>query len=155
MSNFNSNQASPTERVRPEKIVRFDKSYIQSTPGYLKLAQIAFNIIGFICIKISWTWVSAIFYNILYWAAIIITGLLLLMYTFHIVEKYDKWPWHKFECLYCGIVALTYFGLSIFATTIGENVGYAVGFFGLCAILAYSFDAYLKFKGWQRGLPPQ
>lgn len=148
-----SNQASPTDR--PSKIIRFDRSYVKTVPGILKLVEIACNLIGFICIKISWSWVSAIFYNILYWVAIIITGFLLVAYTLHIVEKFHHWPWHKLEFYYCVIVSLTYFGCSIFASTIGESVGYAVGFFGFCAIIAYGFDAYLKFKGFRRGLPPQ
>lgn len=85
------------------------------------------NFIGFICIKISWTWVSAIFYNILYWFAIIVTALLLFLYTFHFIEKFDKLPWLKWEFAYCCLVCVTYIGCSIFAATIGESVGYAVG----------------------------
>lgn len=84
------------------------------------------NFVGFICIKVSWSWISAIFYNILYWVANIITLFLLLAYTIHFVEKFNRWPWHKLECFYCVIVVLTYFGCSIFAATLGESVGYAV-----------------------------
>ncbi|CAB3231565.1 unnamed protein product [Arctia plantaginis] len=124
-------------------------------PGILKLVQIACNLIGFICIKVSWSWISAIFYNILYWSANIITLFLLITYTIHFVEKFNKWPWHKLECFYCAIVVLTYFGCSIFAATLGESVGYAVMFFGLCAMIAYGFDGYLKYKGWKKGTPPQ
>lgn len=159
--NFNSEAPPPppprAPRVppTPTKIVRFDKGYVQTVPGLLKLVQIVCNIVGFICIKLSWTWFSSIFYNILYWFAIIVSGLLLFLYTFHFVEKFDKLPWLKWEFAYCCLVCLTYIGLSIFATTIGESVGYAVGFFGLCAIIAYGFDGYLKYKAWKRGLPPQ
>lgn len=85
------------------------------------------NIIGFICIKVSPAWFSAILYNLLYWAGNIITLLLLLMYTLHFVEKFDKLPWLKFEFFFCGVMVLTYIGCSIFATTIGESAGYAVG----------------------------
>lgn len=83
--------------------------------------------VGFICIKISFAWVSAIFYNILYWVGNIITAFLFLMYTFHFVEKYDRWPWHKFEFFFCAAISLAYIGTSIFATTLGESAGYAVG----------------------------
>ncbi|CAH0603576.1 unnamed protein product [Chrysodeixis includens] len=151
--NYNSNPESPADR--PTKVLRFDKGYVRTIPGILKLVQLACNFIGFICIKISWSWVSAIFYNILYWVANIITALILFMYTFHVIEKYDRVPWLKLEFFYCVIVSLTYIGCSIFATTIGESVGYAVGFFGLCAIIAYGFDGFLKYKAWKRGLPPQ
>ncbi|XP_047041455.1 plasmolipin-like [Helicoverpa zea] len=151
---MNYNAEAP-QQDRPSKIVRFDKGYVQTVPGILKLVQLACNFIGFICIKISWSWVSAIFYNILYWVGIIITAGLLFMYTFHFVEKFDRWPWYKLEFAYCILMSLTYIGCSIFASTIGESVGYAVGFFGLCAIIAYGFDAYLKYKAWKRGLPPQ
>ncbi|XP_026490561.2 proteolipid protein 2 [Vanessa tameamea] len=139
----------------PRKVLRFDKGYWKTMPGILKIVELVCNIVGFICIKISWAWLSAIFYNILYWVGNIITAFLFLMYTFHFVEKYDRWPWHKLEFFYCLAMSLSYIGTSIFATTLGESVGYAVGFFGLCAIIAYGFDAYLKYKGWKRGLPPQ
>ncbi|KAF9408439.1 hypothetical protein HW555_011874 [Spodoptera exigua] len=155
---MNYNEEAPQQQ-RPTKVVRFDKGYIQTMPGILKLVQLACNLIGFICIKISWSWVSAIFYNILYWVGIILTGLLLVMYTFHFVEKFDKWPWLKFEFAYCIIMSLTYIGCSIFASTIGESVGYAVGSSfsssGYAQLIAYSFDGYLKYKAWKRGLPPQ
>lgn len=82
---------------------------------------------GFICIKVSSAWVSPIFYNILYWFGIIVNGFLLAMYTFHFVEKYDRLPWLKLEFFYCILMAIAYIGTSIFASTIGESVGYAVG----------------------------
>lgn len=83
--------------------------------------------IGFICIKVSSAFISPIFYNLLYWLANIITLLLLLLYTFHFVEKYDQWPWYKLEFFYCCVVVLAYIGTSIFAATLAESVGYAVG----------------------------
>ncbi|KAJ0181532.1 hypothetical protein K1T71_002254 [Dendrolimus kikuchii] len=152
---FNNAPQVQAEPPPPKKVLRFDRGYAKSMPGILKLSQLLFNIIGFICIKVSWSWVSAVFYNILYWFANIITIFLFIMYTFHFVEKYDKWPWVKYEFFYCCIVITAYIICSIFATTIGESVGYAVGFFGFCAILVYGFDGFLKYKAWRRGLPPQ
>ncbi|VVC89205.1 unnamed protein product [Leptidea sinapis] len=77
------------------------------------------------------------------------------MYLFHFVEKYDHLPWLKCEFFFCAAMSLAYIVTSIFATTIGESVGYAIGFFGLCAIIAYGLDSYLKFNKWKTGLPPQ
>ncbi|KOB64425.1 putative F28H1.4a [Operophtera brumata] len=155
--NYGNNQAAQPQPPpsSPTRVVRFDKSYVQSTPGILKLVEIICNIVGFICIKVSPAWFSAFLYNLLYWAGNIITILLLVMYTFHLVEKFDKLPWLKFEFSFCVIMVLMYIGCSIFATTIAESAGYAVGFFGLCAIIAYGMDGYLKFKAYRRGLPPQ
>ncbi|XP_049872210.1 plasmolipin-like [Pectinophora gossypiella] len=151
-----SQPQTPSTPPAPQKVLRFDKGYVTTMPGILKVVQLLCNLIGFICIKVAWgVWVSSIFYNLLYWIGIIITGFILLAYTFHMVEKYDRWPWLKLEFFYCCGVALSYIILSIFATTIGESVGYAVGFFGLCAIIAYGFDGFLKYKAWKRGLPPQ
>ncbi|XP_045761767.1 plasmolipin [Maniola jurtina] len=147
--------AAPAQPPPPQKVLRFDKGYLKSLPGILKIVALVCNVVGFICIKISWAWLSAIFYNILYWCGNIITGFLLLMYTFHFVEKYDRLPWLKCEFAYCGVMCLAYIGTSIFATTLGESTGYAVGFFGLCAIIAYGVDCFLKYKAWKRGLPPQ
>ncbi|XP_028038900.1 proteolipid protein 2-like [Bombyx mandarina] len=153
--NFHNNQTVAQEPPPPKKVLRCDKSYVTTIPGILKVVQVCCNIIGFICIKVSWSWVSAIFYNIVYWIGNILTILLLLAYTCHFVEKYDHWPWFKYEFFYCSIMALAYVVCSIFAATIGESVGYAVVFFGLVATCAYGFDAYQKYKGWNRGLPPQ
>lgn len=153
--NFHNNQTVAQEPPPPKKVLRCDKSYVTTIPGILKIVQVCCNIIGFICIKVSWSWVSAIFYNMVYWIGNILTILLLLAYTCHFVEKYDHWPWFKYEFFYCSIMALAYVVCSIFAATIGESVGYAVVFFGLVATCAYGFDAYQKYKGWNRGLPPQ
>ncbi|XP_013198256.2 uncharacterized protein LOC106141147 [Amyelois transitella] len=153
--NYGNNQAQAPPQPT-QKVLRFDKNYIKTLPGILKIVELLCNFIGFICIKVSWSmWVSAIFFNILYWVGNIITCFLFVMYMFHFVEKYDKWPWLKLEFFFCCAMALAYICFSIFAATIGEGVGYAVGFFGLCAIIAYSIDGYLKYKGWRRGLPPQ
>ncbi|KAL0894356.1 hypothetical protein ABMA27_012981 [Loxostege sticticalis] len=138
-----------------QKVLRFDRSYLKSLPGILKICQVVCNTLGFILIKVSTAFISPIFYNILYWVANIITLFLFLMYLFHFVEKYDRLPWHKYEFFFSGIVVLAYIGTSIFAATLAESTGYAVGFFGFCAIVAYTFDGYLKYKGWKRGLPPQ
>ncbi|CAK1603635.1 unnamed protein product [Parnassius mnemosyne] len=150
----NQAQQAPNPAPPEQKVLRFDKGYLKTLPGILKIVELLCNFIGFICIKISWAWLSSIFYNLLYWLGIIITAFILCMYMFHFVEKYDRWPWFKLEFFYCAAMVLAYIILSIFATTVGEN-GYAVGFFGLCAIIAYGYDGYLKYKGWKRGLPPQ
>lgn len=85
------------------------------------------NVVGFICIKVTNTWISSIFYNLLYWIGNIVTLLLFLMYLFHFVEKFDKIPWLKLQFSYCAVMVLAYIVCSIIATTIAESVGYAVG----------------------------
>lgn len=153
---YNNHGSTPTTPSTPTSVVRFDKGYIKTLPGILKIVQLLSNLIAFICIKVSLSaWVSAIFYNLLYWFGILITGFLLLCYIFHIVEKYDRMPWLKLEFFYCDAMVVAYVVTSIIAATIGENAGYAVGFFGLVATIAYGMDAYLKYKAWKRGLPPQ
>ncbi|XP_026332942.1 uncharacterized protein LOC113240177 [Hyposmocoma kahamanoa] len=155
--NYGNNQAqTPPSQPPPQRALRFDKGYVTTIPGILKLVQLVSNFVGFICIKIQWSaWISSIFYNILYWMGIIVACLLLLLYTFHFVEKFYKIPWHKMEFFYCMFVAITYIILSIMATTIGESTGIAVSFFGFCAVIAYGFDGYLNYRGWQKGLPAQ
>ncbi|XP_063529948.1 CKLF-like MARVEL transmembrane domain-containing protein 4 [Cydia strobilella] len=150
----NNPQSQPTTPPAPEKVLRFDRGYISSLPGILKGVQLLCNLIGFICIKVSNIWISSIPYNLLYWICMVITTFLLLSYSFHMVEKYDRWPWLKLEFFYCCVVVMIYIILAIIATVIGEG-GYAVGFFGFCAIIAYGFDGFLKYKAWKRGLPPQ
>ncbi|KAL4705335.1 hypothetical protein ACJJTC_019021 [Scirpophaga incertulas] len=151
----NQPQGEAQNQNTNQKVLRFDKVYIKTLPGVLKIVELICNIVGFICIKVSSAFISPIFYNLLYWIANIITLFLLLMYMFHFVEKYERVPWYKLEFFYCCIIVLAYIGTSIFAATLAENIGYAVGFFGLCAIIAYALDGILKYKGWKRGLPPQ
>ncbi|CAG4991545.1 unnamed protein product [Colias eurytheme] len=151
---FTQNSAPPPPPP-PKKTLKFDKGYIKTWPGILKVVEVVCNMVGFICIKISWAWLSAIFYNIVYWIGNIITIVLFLMYMFHFVEKYENLPWLKGEFFFCTLMCLAYIVTSIFAMTIGESVGYAVGFFGACAIAAYGVEAFLKYKAWKRGLPAQ
>ncbi|XP_011566077.3 uncharacterized protein LOC105395813 [Plutella xylostella] len=152
-----SNQSSPSSPgAPPQPVVRLDRKHLRTPSGMCQMVQLTCNILGFICLKVAWgAWVSAIFYNLIFWIGILVTGAIFTSYLFHVVEKFDAWPWHKFEFLYCAAMALGYIITSIFAMTIGESVGYAVGFFGFFAIIAYSGDSYLKYQAWKRGLPAQ
>ncbi|XP_072937149.1 uncharacterized protein [Epargyreus clarus] len=145
----------------PKKVLKFDKGYVKTLPGILKVTQLLCNIIGFICIKVSWAWLSAIFFNTIYWFGNIITLFLFIMYMFHFVEKYDRCPWRKYEFFYCAFMCLAYISTSTYALIIGGRGytaggrGYTAGFFGLCALIAYGIDGYMKYNGWKQGLPAQ
>ncbi|XP_053973509.1 CKLF-like MARVEL transmembrane domain-containing protein 4 [Hylaeus anthracinus] len=135
--------------------IRFDTSYIRTVPGMLKVAQVAFNLLGFICITASSQgntsrggWFNTVA-MIGFWC----TGILLVFYLFHIVEKFSKIPWLKVEFIYCAIWTAFYLLAAALAADYAKVVEAfgAAAFFGFCAMVAYGYDAWLKFQGVRSG----
>ncbi|XP_047506889.1 MARVEL domain-containing protein 1-like [Pieris napi] len=143
-----STTTTVTSNTTVNRSIRFDKSYLQTVPGLLKIVQVGGSLLGFICVVCSrvgtaskgayFSWVSMI----AFW----FTGILLGFYLFHIVEKFYKIPWLRLEFLFAAVWSLLYLIASILATTVGDNAHYAASFFGFAATLAYMIDAYLKFR---------
>lgn len=133
--------------------IRFDRSYITTIPGILKIVQVLCSLLGFICIQCSRlsSWSKGSFFSWISMIAFWFTGILLGLYLFHILEKFYKIPWLKIEFLFCTIWTLLYLIASILATTVHDNPHSAAAFFGFVAMLAYLVDAYLKFKAVRDG----
>ncbi|XP_060517165.1 CKLF-like MARVEL transmembrane domain-containing protein 4 [Cylas formicarius] len=135
--------------------IRFDGSYIRTLPGMLKISQVSLNLLGFICIEAGGPWAyhsRGVWFNFVAMTGFWLTLILLALYLFHIIERFYKIPWLKFELGYCGLWA----GLYIIAASLALSFTHveafiAAGFFGFCAMIAYALDAFLKYKAVQSG----
>ncbi|CAG9858215.1 unnamed protein product [Phyllotreta striolata] len=131
--------------------MRFDAGYIKTLPGILKCAQLLLNLLGFICILCSGIWANhtrGSFFNFVSMFAFWFTAILLVLYLFHIVEKLYRIPWMKIEFVFCAVWTGFYLIASSLAVSFSHIEGFvAAGFFGFCAMIAYGFDAFLKYRG--------
>ncbi|CAB3380057.1 Hypothetical predicted protein [Cloeon dipterum] len=122
---------------------------------HFQLVQIVCNMIGFLCVilaKYSHLARSSFFKSLSgigFW----FTGIMLLLYVFHVAEKFFRIPWLKIELGFCTLWTLLYLIASILCVdyaSLDAAFG-AAGFFGFCAMFAYGFDAYLKFQAVRNG----
>ncbi|CAH0603577.1 unnamed protein product [Chrysodeixis includens] len=132
---------------------RFDPSYIKTVPGIFKLVVIVLNLIGYICIQSSAFWSNGrgVYFNIVAHLGFWISGGLLLMYLFHIVEKYHNFKWLKTEMLIYIVMVFLYLIASTIVVAFGAAAYSAAGFFGYLAMVTYGGDAFLKYKALKAG----
>lgn len=79
------------------------------------------------------------------------TGILLVFYLFHVVERFFRIPWIQIELIFCAIWAVLYLIASITVTTVPAGAYTAAALFGFCAMVAYACDAFLKFRAHRSG----
>ncbi|XP_041974688.1 CKLF-like MARVEL transmembrane domain-containing protein 4 [Aricia agestis] len=132
---------------------RFDPSYIRTVPGIIKVAVIVLDLLGFICIQSSAFWWNprGVYFNIVAHLGLWFSGILLLLYLFHVVEKYHNIMWLKIELIVCGIISFLYLIASTIVLAYGSAGYSAAGFFGYLAMVLYGFDAFLKARAMQAG----
>ncbi|OAD57998.1 CKLF-like MARVEL transmembrane domain-containing protein 4 [Eufriesea mexicana] len=144
-----------TSTTTTQPNIRFDPSYIKTLPGILKAAQVCLNLLGFICITVSIQSTSSRggWFNTVAMGGFWFTGILLVFYLFHIVEKFSKIPWLKIEFIFCTIWTAFYLlAASLAADYIRYTEAFGVAaFFGFCAMIAYGYDAWLKFHAARSG----
>ncbi|XP_065162816.1 CKLF-like MARVEL transmembrane domain-containing protein 4 [Atheta coriaria] len=134
--------------------LRYDPLYLRTVPGILKLCQVILNILGFICIEASGVHSSASrgsFFIFVATTAFWFTGILLVFYLFHVIEKFFKIPWLKIEGIFCATWVLLYLIASCLAATYAVEGFRVAAFFGFCAMVAYGYDAFLKYHGVRQG----
>ncbi|XP_033321342.1 CKLF-like MARVEL transmembrane domain-containing protein 4 [Megalopta genalis] len=144
-----------TSVTTTQPTIRFDPSYTRTLPGMLKIAQVVLNLLGFICITVSSQSNSSRggWFNTVAMAGFWFTGILLVFYLFHIIEKFSKIPWLKVEFIFCALWAAFYVLAASLAADYAihvESFGVAA-FFGFCAMVAYGYDAWLKFQAIRSG----
>ncbi|XP_061728994.1 uncharacterized protein LOC133533924 isoform X2 [Cydia pomonella] len=132
---------------------RFDLSYIVTPPGIIKAVLVVLNLLCFICIEASafrsnGRGVYFVFVSLL---GLAFTGGLLLMYLYHVVEKYHNFKWLKVEL--AGSAALTFLQLAAatLAVAFGDAAYSAAGLFGYLAMVSYGVDAFQKARALQAG----
>lgn len=94
--------------VNPE--IRYDPFYFRSKEGLLKILCIIFNLVGFICIEVTaYNTISrATFFNTVAMTAFWFSLIMLVLYMFHIVEKFYKLPWVKIELVFYACFTICY-----------------------------------------------
>lgn len=109
--------------------------------------------IGFVCIEVSsWSYHSyGSFFNSVAMTGFWFSGILLVFYLFHVMEKFFKIPWLKIELGFCAIIAVLYLIASCLCATFGVDAFTAASFFGFCAMVIYGFDAFLKYQAITNG----
>ena len=86
-----------------------------------------------------------------------VTLILLIMYLFHVIEKFHVIPWLLIEMVFCGVWTILYFSTLIDCATYSSKVSAlgAAAFFSFVAVGVYGYDAFLKWIGWRAGHIPQ
>jgi hypothetical protein len=137
--------------------LRWDPSYVKSQPGIVKLVAIVINLIGFICIMSSTPYyretVTGEWFTFVCMTAFWVTAALLLMYLFHVIEKFHVIPWLMIEFGFCALWTFFYFTASIACAVEGSRSAAfaAAAFFGFVGMILYGYDSFMKFKGWRAG----
>ncbi|XP_046419036.1 plasmolipin-like [Neodiprion fabricii] len=142
-----------TTTVNPT--IRFDRSLILTLPSILRITQMLFSLLGFICVtttlfayKSQGQWFNTVAMGGFWYTAIIF-----IFYLFHVIEKLHKIPWLKIELVFCIIWCVCNFVAAVVIVTYVSYDG-ALGFatfFGFGAMIAFGIDAYLKYMRIKRG----
>jgi uncharacterized membrane protein len=79
------------------------------------------------------------------------TGILLIFYVFHVIERLFRIPWIQIELVFCAIWTFLYLIASICVSTVHSGAYTAAAFFGFCAMIFYGYDTWLKFNAHKSG----
>jgi hypothetical protein len=82
-----------------------------------------------------------------------VSGILLILYLLHVIEKFHVIPWMMIEMIFCCLWSFFFFTAALDLAIKAPRVDAfgAASFFGFAAMILYGFDGYLKFKGWRAG----
>lgn len=111
------------------------------------------NLLGFICILASkyTSLPSGSFFNTVAMTGFWFTGILLVFYLFHVIERFFRIPWIQIELVFCALWTLLYLIAAITVSTVNAGAFTAAAFFGFCAMVAYGYDTWLKFNAHRTG----
>ncbi|XP_038208566.1 proteolipid protein 2-like [Zerene cesonia] len=132
---------------------RLDTSYVKSIPGILKVVAIVLDFLGYICIQasaFSSNW-RGVYFMVAAHLGLWFSAILLLFYTFHIIEKYHNVKWLHIEMIGCGVVSFLYLIGSTIVVAFGSAAYSAAGFFGYLAMVLYGYEAFAKFQAIKSG----
>ncbi|XP_059058996.1 CKLF-like MARVEL transmembrane domain-containing protein 4 isoform X1 [Achroia grisella] len=109
--------------------VRFDPSYLKTSSGIIKVVLVVFSFIAFVCVQASAFWSNGrgVFFNFVAALAFLYSGGMLLLYMFHVVEKYHNVKWLKIEMIVSVIFVFLYLIVSTIAVAFGSPAFSAAG----------------------------
>lgn len=151
--NFSAEHTTTTTVTRVQTTLRYDPSYLRSKDGILKIVEIGLSFLGFICIQCSEFSSLSMgkFFTTVSMFGVWTTGILLVLYLFHIIEKLYKIPWIHFEMFFCGILALCFVVCSSMVANSTISAFHAAAFFGFSATVFYAVDSFLKYRAMRAG----
>lgn len=79
------------------------------------------------------------------------TLVMLILYLFHVIEKFYTLPWLPIEIGVICIVSLLYFIASLMVILISDVAHTIAGVFGFITLAVYAYSGFLKFKAWKNG----
>ena len=117
------------------------------------------DIVVFICVICSGSYyretVTAEWTDFVAMTGFWFSGVLLVFYLVHVIEKFHVIPWVTIELGFCGLWTFFYFtcalDLAVQASKYSVSAFAAASFFSFVAIGIYGFDAFLKFKAFKAG----
>lgn len=134
--------------------IGFDRGYLQSWKGILKIVEIVLDLVAFICASVWLNWAShgGAWVQFVTMAAFITTLLLYGFHLFRIIYKLPG-PWGLIELIYYVLFSLMLLIAGIVAAARG---GYhssivAAAIFTFAATAAYVVDTFFLFRDWQQG----
>ena len=143
----------------------FDTAYFKTKPGALKVIAIILDLIVYICAMASgkcWRQTTEVeFCAFVSIAGFFVSGILLILYLLHVVEKLQVIPWILSEMIFCAIWTIFYLAAgiacaantsltcNIAGTVYGHSAIGAMAFFSFVAFIVYGCDVFLKFRGWR------
>merc|ERR1712150_39040 len=140
--------------------IRFDPSYVKTLPGALKLTAVTLNLIVFICgVSATSYWRNT---ATMKWAFFVsmtafwVTGILLIMYVLHVIEKLHVIPWLLIEMIFSGSWFLFYFTVGTLCANNafeyqGTSALAATSVFSYITMFVYCYDLLLTHYGWRVG----
>lgn len=141
--------SSRTHSIRPE--IRFEIDYLKTMHGVLKGIVLVLGIINVIIIATAVWYGANGFFNTAIGLAWWYTLVMLILFLFHVPEKFYTLPWLPVEIGVTCIITLLYFIASLMVILISTGTHTVAGVFGLITTAVYTYSGYLKFQAWKNG----
>ena len=131
----------------------------QNEIDFLNFSSQIIDIVVFICVICSGSYyretTTAEWTDFVAMTGFWFSGVLLVFYLVHVIEKFHVIPWVTIEMGFCGLWTFFYFtcalDLAVKASKSSVSAFAAASFFSFAAIGIYGFDAFLKFKAFKAG----
>lgn len=161
-------QTSSNYSIRPE--MRFDIEYLRTIHGILKVILLVncfksfsdlfcsiffrsqvLGLINIIIISVAIWYGANGFFNSAIGIGWWFTLIMLVLFLFHVPEKFYTLPWLPIEIGVICLICLLYFISSLIVILISTTTHTVAGVFGFITLGVYAYSGYLKFKAWKDG----
>uniref|UniRef100_A0A1A8IUC2 CKLF-like MARVEL transmembrane domain containing 4 n=5 Tax=Nothobranchius TaxID=28779 RepID=A0A1A8IUC2_NOTKU len=148
-----------TEPVHSRNVlagIRCDVEYLRSYFGILKVVEVIFSLIGFICIEtiMSCSLCEGVyFFEFVSCSAFVVTGVLLLLFSLNLHIKVPQVNWSLTDLVNTAASTFFFFLSSLVLACINHNTGAEIAavIFGFLVTGVYSLNTFLAVRRWRRG----